>query len=358
MKGNRWIYGFGDGEADGDGTMKPLLGGKGAGLAEMSLLGMPVPPGFTITTEVCNAYFAEDGAWPEGFREELAASLAVLEGRTGRSFGDPARPLLVSVRSGSPVSMPGMMDTVLNLGLNDATVEGLAAESEDPHFAWDAYRRFVQMYGDVVLGIHYTRFARAQEEFVGDRLPTDLSVEELRALTARLKAVVTQAGQPFPEDPAEQLEHAINAVFRSFNTHRARYYRKTHGIPDDTGTAVSVQAMVFGNMAGASGTGVAFTRDPKTGENGLFGEWLPNAQGEDVVAGLRTPRPINTLDAKAGESLEEAMPDLPTQKRIVELDALARQEGQLLRQLAARREELVSAILGEAAKAADRKEIA
>ncbi len=305
MKGNRWIYGFGDGEADGDGTMKPLLGGKGAGLAEMSLLGMPVPPGFTITTEVCNAYFAEDGAWPEGFREELAASLAVLEGRTGRSFGDPARPLLVSVRSGSPVSMPGMMDTVLNLGLNDATVEGLAAESEDPHFAWDAYRRFVQLYGKVVMGVAGERFEQLLAKRVAGQGVDDesgLGADDFRALAADFSAAITAAvGTPLPQDPTEQLHRAVEAVFRSWNGKRARDYRRMEGIPDDLGTAVTIQAMVFGNLGDASATGVAFTRDPSTGENRPYGDWLPGAQGEDVVAGIRMTRNL--------DDLEEAFPE-------------------------------------------------
>ena len=305
---SRYVYSFGDGKADGSAEMKALLGGKGAGLAEMTNLGLPVPPGFTITTEVCGLFFRDDG-WPEGLQEEIDVALETLEGRLDKRLGDHDRPLLVSVRSGAAVSMPGMMDTVLNLGLNDTTAAGLAELSGDARFAWDSYRRFVTMYGDVVLGIHYTRFARAEEDFCGDRTVRDLSIDELKELVERLKQVIADAGSAFPTDPKEQLSHAIDAVFNSYNTHRARYYRKTHGIPETAGTAVSVQAMVFGNMGGDSGTGVGFTRNPKSGENGVFGEWLPNAQGEDVVAGIRTPHPISQAAKGEGISLEQALPD-------------------------------------------------
>ncbi|MBW1876881.1 MAG: pyruvate, phosphate dikinase, partial [Deltaproteobacteria bacterium] len=264
MGDERWIYAFGGGSAEGGRSMKALLGNKGAGLAEMSNLGLPVPPGFTITTAACTSFFQNEEQWPAGLEEELQEALVQLEKRVGRRLGSRRHPLLVSVRSGSAVSMPGMMDTVLNLGLNDATVKGLAERSGNPWFAWDSYRRFVQMFGDVVLGIHYTRFAREEASFRAEHRVEELGVEELAQLIQRLKRVVADSGRPFPEDPLEQLRLATNAVFNSFHTHRARYYRKTQGIPDDAGTAVSIQAMVFGNMGEASGTGVAFTRNPKS----------------------------------------------------------------------------------------------
>ena len=304
----RWIYAFGGGKADGSAEMKPLLGGKGAGLAEMVNLGLPVPAGFTITTEACTWFFQNGQKWPEGLRAELDASVSQLEALTKRGFGNESAPLFVSVRSGAAVSMPGMMDTVLNLGLNDVTVEVLAKQSGNERFALDSYRRFIQMFGDVVLGIHYTRFSRAESEFAQGRSTEELSSAELRGLIAVFKNVIAQSGAAFPQEPRAQLEHAINAVFRSYNSHRARYYRKTEGIPDDAGTAVNVQAMVFGNMGEGSGTGVAFTRNPKDGTRGIFGEWLPNAQGEDVVAGIRTPLPLNAGSDKEGLPLQEAMP--------------------------------------------------
>ena len=305
----KWVYTFGNGEADGDGSMKALLGGKGAGLAEMTRLALPVPPGFTLTTSACNHWFQNDGKYPEGLWEEVRVALAQVEARTGKTFGDAVNPLLVSVRSGAPASMPGMMDTVLNLGLNDVTVEGLAAKTGRPHFAWDSYRRFITMFGDVVLGIHYTKFARITDEARGKRETVEMPIAELRALTTRLKAVVAEAEGAFPQDPQQQLRLAVEAVFRSFNGQRARYYRKTHGIPDDCGTAVNVQSMVFGNMGDTSATGVAFTRNPKSGLKMFFGEWLPNAQGEDVVAGTHTPNPINRDGGiKDGVTLDEAMP--------------------------------------------------
>jgi len=305
----RWIYSFALGEADGSAELKPLLGGKGAGLAEMTRLGLPVPPGFTITTGACTWFFAHDEAWPEGLSDQLDSAIDALEAATGKKLGDDRDPLLVSVRSGAAVSMPGMMDTVLNLGLNDASCAALSAQSGNPAFAWDSYRRFVQMFGDVVLGIHYTRFSKVQDEFCGDRSLNELSVAELQELTGKLQEVIAEFGHAFPQQPREQLRLAIDAVFKSYNSHRARYYRKTQGIPDEAGTAVNIQAMVFGNMGAESGTGVAFTRNPKTGAAGLFGEWLPNAQGEDVVAGIRTPLPINEASNLEGVSLEKAMPD-------------------------------------------------
>ncbi len=299
-----WIYAFGDGAADGSAADKPLLGGKGAGLAEMTRLGLPVPPGFTITTDACSWFFANGESWPDGLDGELATATTQLEKNAGKKFGDSKDPLLVSVRSGAAVSMPGMMDTVLNLGLNDETVKALAKKAGD-RFAWDSYRRFIQMFGDIVLGIHYTRFSRVTDAFLEGRKVQDLDAAQLEALCGKLKAVVADIGESFPQDPREQLRFAIDAVFRSYNSHRARYYRKSNGIPDDAGTAVNVQAMVFGNMGADSGTGVCFTRSPKTGEAGMFGEWLANAQGEDVVAGIRTPHSIR---GDGEETLENAMP--------------------------------------------------
>jgi pyruvate,orthophosphate dikinase len=304
----RWIHPFANGKAStGD---KELLGGKGYGLAEMTRLGLPVPPGFTITTHACTWFFQHDEKWPETLASELDAAVAVLEGAVGKKLGDAKNPLLVSVRSGAAQSMPGMMDTILNLGLNDVTVQGLAEGSGNPRFAWDSYRRFVTMFGDVVLGIHYTRFARAEEEICKGRPTSELEPAELAKLVAALQAVMLENGHTIPQDPREQLKYSIDAVFRSYNSHRARYYRKHHGISDEAGTAVNVQAMVFGNMGMDSGTGVAFTRNPKTGARGLFGEWLQNAQGEDVVAGIRTPNPLNALsDRGTGlPTLEATLP--------------------------------------------------
>ncbi len=289
----RYVYFFGEGRADGQASMKPILGGKGAGLAEMTNLGLPVPPGFTITTEACRYFFNEGGSWPETMLDEIEASLAEVERITGKGFGSTDNPLLFSVRSGAAISMPGMMDTVLNLGLNDDTVVALANRSGNPRFAWDSYRRFLTMFGDVVLGIHYTRFARAADQLRGDREESDLTLEELQQLVEALKGVITENHGSFPADPRDQLRLAINAVFKSFNTPRARYYRKSQGLSDNMGTGVNVQAMVFGNMGDRSATGVCFTRDPKSGKKVFFGEWLPNAQGEDVVAGTHTPLPIH-----------------------------------------------------------------
>ena len=307
----QYVYRFGGERAEGDVSMKPLLGGKGAGLAEMSNLGLPVPPGFTITTQACVHFFDSEEQWPDSLWAEALEGLKHVEAITGKRFGDAENPLLVSVRSGAPVSMPGMMDTVLNLGLNDITVEGLAAKSGNPRFAWDSYRRFITMFGDVVLGIHYTRFARVADQLRKGREESELSVDELKELVSALKDVIAEGHGSFPEHPEDQLRLAINAVFRSFNTPRARYYRKSQGIPDNTGTAVNIQAMVFGNMGDTSATGVCFTRDPKNGEKIFFGEWLPNAQGEDVVAGTHTPGPL-TADQKGAEGvpLDQAMPEV------------------------------------------------
>ncbi|BCX18397.1 MAG: pyruvate, phosphate dikinase [Geminicoccaceae bacterium] len=311
----KWVYAFGRKGAEGDAGMRRLLGGKGANLAEMASLGLPVPPGFTITTEVCAWYYAHDRSYPEGLREQVRAALAAVEAEVGARFGDPERPLLVSVRSGAPVSMPGMMDTVLNLGLNDRTVEGLARASEDRRFAFDSYRRFVQMYGDVVLGIDHYLFEERLEEAKrerGARFDNELPAEALEELVAAYKAIVRkELGRDFPDDPEEQLWGAIGAVFGSWMNPRAQTYRKLHGIPADMGTAVTVQAMVFGNMGEDCATGVAFTRNPSTGEKVVYGEYLVNAQGEDVVAGIRTPQPLSKAMAgpgAAGSSMEERLP--------------------------------------------------
>ena len=296
---DRLVYEFSEGSAE----MKDLLGGKGAGLAAMSNLGLPVPPGFTITSEACRAYMEADEL-PEGLMEAVAGRMRGLEEETGKRLGDPEDPLLISVRSGAAVSMPGMMDTVLNLGLNDATIEGLARRTRDERFARDSRRRFIQMFGDVVLEVDAERFEEALENLKRERGVEDdpeLSAADLDELVSTFKSIVEEeAERPFPEDPEKQLELAIRAVFDSWSNDRAIAYRKESGVPDDLGTAVTVMAMVFGNMGETSATGVAFTRDPSTGEQGMFGEFLLNAQGEDVVAGTRTPRPISEM--------EEAMP--------------------------------------------------
>jgi pyruvate,orthophosphate dikinase len=312
------VYFFGDAKADGGVEDKALLGGKGANLAEMTRLGLPVPPGFTLSTEICNHTFAHDGAWPDGLDQAVRDNVEKVGKILGKSFGDKTDPLLFAVRSGAPVSMPGMMDTVLNLGLNDDTVEALAAASNNPRFAWDSYRRFLFMFGDVVLGIHSTRFERAFKAEFADLRVDDMDVDGLKALCTCYKAVIADNVGTFPHDPWEQLKAAINAVFRSFNTHRARYYRKSNNISEDIGTAVNVQAMVFGNLGEDCATGVAFTRDPGTGEPIFFGEWLPNAQGEDVVAGTHTPFPLNAQRDKGAENtLESFMPAV-----YAELDAV------------------------------------
>ena len=309
---SKYVYFFGGGESEGRADMKALLGGKGAGLAQMTSLGLPVPPGFTITTAACEHFFDQGSSWPDSLHDEIDAALARVEALTGKRFGDPENPLLFSVRSGAAVSMPGMMDTVLNLGLNDETVAGLAARSGNPRFAWDSYRRFVTMFGDVVLGIHYSRFARATDKVRGSREESDLSVEELQELVGALKQVIVDNQGDFPSDPRDQLRLSINAVFKSFNTPRARYYRTSNSLEDIRGTAVNVQAMVFGNMGASSATGVCFTRDPKSGRRLFFGEWLPNAQGEDVVAGTHTPLPINPDQpgADPAKTLKVAMPEV------------------------------------------------
>ncbi|WP_227339814.1 pyruvate, phosphate dikinase [Sphingopyxis sp. P8] len=296
---------------------KELLGGKGANLAEMASIGLPVPPGFTITTEVCTAYYDNDEQYPAGLADEVAAGIAHIEALTGKAFGDAANPLLVSVRSGARVSMPGMMDTVLNLGLNDTTVTGLAEASGDPRFAWDSYRRFIQMYADVVMGLDHAEFEEALEiakEDKGFFLDTEMAAEDWQALVKQYQAIVErETGAAFPQQPKDQLWGAIGAVFASWESERAKVYRRLNGIPGEWGTAVNVQAMVFGNMGDTSATGVAFTRDPATGERAWYGEWLINAQGEDVVAGIRTPQYLTKVAReKAGAkplSMEEAMPE-------------------------------------------------
>ncbi|HBG08477.1 MAG: pyruvate, phosphate dikinase [Limnochordia bacterium] len=295
----KWVYFFGDGQTEGQQGNRNLVGGKGANLAEMVSLGIPVPPGFTITTEACTAFYANNEQWVEGLEEQVMENLAKLEKSMGAKLGDAENPLLVSVRSGARVSMPGMMDTVLNLGLNDVTVEALAKKSGNPRFAWDSYRRFIHMYGDVVMGVDHELFEAAiakKRADEGVELDNELSVEALKDLVKEYKAIVQKSvGTLFPDDPYEQLRGAIDAVFRSWNGARAIRYRQINHIPHDWGTAVNVQVMVFGNMGDNSGTGVAFTRDPSTGENVFYGEYLMNAQGEDVVAGIRTPNPISEL---------------------------------------------------------------
>ncbi|MBT0663373.1 pyruvate, phosphate dikinase [Geobacter pelophilus] len=311
----KFVYFFGNGEADGRADMKNLLGGKGANLAEMTSIGLPVPPGFTITTEVCTEFYKNNSAYPAGLNDEVAANLKRVEQLMGRTFGDAVNPLLVSVRSGARASMPGMMDTVLNLGLNDTTVQGIIAQSGDERFAYDAYRRFVQMYSDVVMGMDkeaLEHLLEQKKEEKGVHLDTDLTAADWKDLVAKFKARIREVlGQEFPEDPQEQLWGAIGAVFGSWMNQRAITYRKLNNIPADWGTAVNVQSMVFGNMGDDCATGVAFTRDPSTGDNYFYGEYLVNAQGEDVVAGIRTPQPINLHQKKEGDlpAMEEVLPE-------------------------------------------------
>ena len=313
----QWVYSFGSANSEGNASMRNLLGGKGANLAEMANLGLPVPPGFTVTTEVCNHYYANAKSYPAELKAQVDAALTLVEQETGRSFGDAANPLLVSVRSGARVSMPGMMDTVLNLGLNDETVQGMA-EAADERFAWDSYRRFIQMYGDVVLGIGHHVFEEELEilkEQRGAFLDTELSAEDWQELVGIYKAkVLEELDEPFPQDPREQLWGAVGAVFASWQVPRAIFYRQMNDISEDWGTAVNVQAMVFGNMGEDSATGVAFTRNPSNGLREVYGEYLVNAQGEDVVAGIRTPQHI-TIAAKLTHdsnlpAMEEVMPEV------------------------------------------------
>jgi pyruvate,orthophosphate dikinase len=324
---SRWVYSFGGGGADGDASMKNLLGGKGANLAEMSSLGLPVPPGFTITTEACVHYYAQERTYPAELRAQVETGLATVEKITGKTFGDPANPLLVSVRSGARASMPGMMDTVLNLGLNDATVDGLAKLAGDRRFAFDSYRRFIQMYSAVVLDLDHHMFEEILDEHkerLDVTVDTALSAEDWEAVVTDYKAaVLRERGEAFPQDPQAQLWGAIGAVFASWMNERAKFYRRMHDIPESWGTAVNVQSMVFGNMGDSSATGVAFTRNPSTGEARLYGEFLINAQGEDVVAGIRTPQALTKIAREEmGEkspSMEEALPEVFLQfKAVVE----------------------------------------
>ncbi|MDP9115376.1 MAG: pyruvate, phosphate dikinase, partial [Acidobacteriota bacterium] len=295
-----YVYSFGGGTADGDGKMKEILGGKGAGLAEMCRAGVPVPPGFTISTEVCNIYFENKNSVPAEINQQVLGALAKLEGQIGKKLGDPKNPLLVSVRSGARFSMPGMMNTILNLGLNDATTEGLAKLSGNPRFAYDSYRRFIQMFGEVALDIDMEKFDHifdARKAKAKVKADTDLTAKDLQAIIEDYKKLVKkETKKEFPQDAHQQLAMSRDAVFRSWWNPKASYYRKMEKIPDEIGTAANVQAMVFGNLGDTSATGVGFTRDPATGEKVFYGEFLVNAQGEDVVAGIRTPQPIHDLE--------------------------------------------------------------
>ena len=314
MVSGRYVFGF-DESAEGG---KELLGGKGVGLAEMTALGTPVPAGFTITTDACRDYLRTKEL-PEGLEAEIDEHLVSLEETTGKRFGEVGDPLLVSVRSGAAVSMPGMMDTVLNLGLNDDAVEGLGAKTGNERFAQDSYRRLIQMYGEVVDGIDADRFEKALADLKqrrGAKQDVDLSPDDLKQLVATFKELYEQeTGSSFPQDAREQLGRAVRAVFDSWDTPRAQVYRRAHRIPDDLGTAVNVVQMVFGNKGARSGTGVAFTRDPSTGEAGLYGEFLANAQGEDVVAGIRTPQPLQEMKEQLPEAFEQL---LETMRRLEE----------------------------------------
>src|SRR6185369_9107909 len=301
---HKWVYLF----EEGPGDDKSLLGGKGAGLCEMTRAGLPVPPGLIVTTEACNAFFENDKNFPEGMWEQVKEGLKRIEEKVGKRFGDPKNPLLVSVRSGAAFSMPGMMDTVLNLGLNEETVQGLAELTGDLRFALDAYRRFASLFGEIVMGVAHEKFERVLDRFKaqtqGGR-DTDLAPDHLREIIAAEKLIIRTEQSAIPEDPYEQLRVAIMAVFNSWMGRRAMDYRRINRIPDDLGTAVNVQAMVFGNMGANSGTGVAFTRNPSTGKKELYGEYLLNAQGEDVVAGTRTPNPISQLKKELPKVYEQ-----------------------------------------------------
>ena len=306
----RYVFDF----AEGSGGGRELLGGKGIGLAEMTALGVPVPDGFTITTEACRAYLAEGGEVPAGLDEEVDEHIAALEQRTGKGFGDDSDPLLVSVRSGAAVSMPGMMDTILNLGLNDVAVEGLAASTGNARFALDSYRRLIQMYGEVVDEVDGQRFEQALTDLKAARgvaQDVELTADDLRELVATFASIYAEeTGRPFPQEPRDQLRRAYRAVFDSWNAPRAQVYRSANDIPHDLGTAVNVVQMVFGNRGEASGTGVCFTRDPATGERRLYGEFLSNAQGEDVVAGIRTPEPIERMHERMPEAFDQLVDTL------------------------------------------------
>jgi len=301
---HKWVYLF----EEGPGDDKSLLGGKGAGLCEMTRAGLPVPPGLIVTTEACNAFFDNDKSFPDGMWEQVQDGLKKIEEKVGKRFGDPKNPLLVSVRSGAAFSMPGMMDTVLNLGLNEETVQGLAEQTGDLRFALDAYRRFASLFGEIVMGVAHEKFERVLDRFKaqtqGGR-DTDLKADHLREIITAEKQIILTEQQAIPEDPYEQLRVAIAAVFNSWMGRRAIDYRRINRIPDSLGTAVNVQAMVFGNMGAGSGTGVAFTRNPSTGKKELYGEYLLNAQGEDVVAGIRTPNPISQLKQELPEVYDQ-----------------------------------------------------
>ncbi len=323
----KWVYNFNANESEGKADMRNLLGGKGANLAEMASMGLPVPAGFTISTEVCTAYYENGEKYPKDLEEQVNNSIRKIEEIMGAGFGDVSNPLLVSVRSGARVSMPGMMDTVLNLGLNDDTIKGLITKSGDERFAWDSYRRFIQMYGDVVMGVDYHSFEdvidsyKRREDLKND---TEIDAAGWKDIVSEFKQIVRdEAGKDFPTEPKEQLWGAISAVFGSWNIPRAVTYRKIHDIPDDWGTAVNVQAMVFGNMGEDCATGVAFTRDPSTGENYFYGEYLVNAQGEDVVAGIRTPQSLTIkgreMESSDLPSMEEVMPEVFSQLNDVRL---------------------------------------
>jgi pyruvate, orthophosphate dikinase len=324
----KWVYHFGDGQAEGDGSQKELLGGKGANLAQMCAIGLPVPPGFTLSTQVCTAYYGANKSYPDTLAAQVLQGIADIEAITGRRFGDSAKPLLLSVRSGARVSMPGMMDTVLNLGLNDQTVAGLAKSSGDPRFAWDSYRRFVQMYADVVLGVDHYLFEDLIDLVKQEKgVSLDINLEAAdwqRLVGLYFEKIEEELGTPFPQDVHQQLWGAISAVFGSWHSERAKIYRRINDIPESWGTAVTIQAMVFGNRGETSATGVAFTRDPATGERAVYGEYLLNAQGEDVVAGIRTPNYLSaTARLRAGAeapSLEEALPQ--TYKELTHIFAL------------------------------------
>lgn len=313
----KWVYTFGDGQAEGRADMRNLLGGKGANLAEMASIGVPVPPGFTITTEVCTYFYENNKTYPADLKEQVNAALAGIEAKMGKKFGDADNPLLFSVRSGARVSMPGMMDTVLNLGLNDETVKGLAKVSGNEKFAYDSYRRFIQMYGDVVMGVHSDNFEHVLDKVRdenGYKFDNQMTVDQLKDVIAQFKKICDDAGKPLPQDPQTQLWGAIGAVFGSWMIDRAITYRKLNNIPGNWGTAVNVQTMVFGNSGDNSATGVCFSRDPATGENYFYGEYLKNAQGEDVVAGIRTPQPMTKLvKERSGTDMpcmEEEFPEL------------------------------------------------
>src|SRR6187551_1123761 len=302
---DRYVYDFSEGTDLG----RELLGGKGIGLAEMTAIGIPVPAGFTVTTAACIAYMRAGRQVPDGLPAEIDRHIDALEGRAGKRFGDPQDPLLVSVRSGAAISMPGMMDTILNLGLNDEAVDGLAASTGNARFAYDSYRRLIQMYGEVVMGIDGHRFEQALSDLKAERgvqQDVELDADDLRELVGTFKRLYEdETGSPFPEEAREQLTRAVRAVFESWNTPRAQVYRRAHRVPDDLGTAVNVVQMVFGNKGEGSGTGVAFTRDPSTGEQGLYGEFLADAQGEDVVAGIRTPEPLAAMEQRLPDAFEQ-----------------------------------------------------